>query len=70
MQPNRKVRELSGDELEVEMEFQWETLTQTAARWRMLRDEARQRTNRRASEVLAEMVKRRLPPIKRRRFDV
>jgi hypothetical protein len=70
MLPNRKVRELSGDELEVEMEFQWETLTQTAARWRMLRDEARQRTNRRASEVLAEMVKRRLPPIKRRRFDV
>ena len=66
MQPIRKPKELSKDELEVEMEFQWATLAECARRWRELRDEARQRSRHGASTVIAEMIARRLPPIKRR----
>jgi len=68
MQPARKVRDLSSDELEVEMEFTWSTITENAARWRKLRDEARHRARQGASEALAEMMNRRLPSMKRRRI--
>jgi hypothetical protein len=71
MQPKsaRQIVDLSGDELEMQLEVTWSTLSKSAARWRMLRDEARQRIRQQASEALAEMVERRLPPIKRRGMD-
>jgi hypothetical protein len=61
MQPLKRPKELSRDELEVELELQWSVLTQSAARWRQLRDEARQRIRGDMSAMLAEMVKRRIP---------
>jgi hypothetical protein len=66
MQPARAIKEMSRDELQIELELQWSMLTQSAARWRLLRDEARQRMRRDMEAVLAEMVNRRIPPIKRR----
>lgn len=68
-QTARKAEDLSGDELELELVTMWSTITESAARWRSLRNEARQRVRQRASEALVEMIDRRLPPIKQKGMD-
>jgi hypothetical protein len=56
--------------LEDELEVAWGNITENAARWRALRDEARHRAHQGLSEVMMEMIKRRLPPIGNRKLNV